>query len=80
MVKYKVESKTISASQLSAQLITFNNIMTLPTDTVNAASNALCKVAQMRAAELKKYDGKTLLDSLDDEKKVENQILKSFFN
>lgn len=80
VVKYKAENKTTSSPQPSAQPIAFNNIMALPTATVNAVFNALCEVGQTRAVELEKYGSKTLLDKSDDEKDVGNQCLKPFSN
>lgn len=54
--------------------------MRLPTLYVNDAFITVCKVAQNRAEELESFESKTLVDSSEDEKEMENTLSKSFLN
>lgn len=54
--------------------------MALPTDSVNAAFSALCKVTQQRAKELERFEGRNSQNSFDDDKSIENPLYESFLN
>lgn len=47
---------------------------------MNLVFNAICEVAQNRAADLKAINGNALIESLDHEKEVKNLISRSISN